>query len=260
MGPVSPAFQNKMVVYKNIVLLVTMVVMVSGKKNTKSFTETDDAYILDVNLPKKSAKNPTTRLLSSGNPAIDGAVVGLGVGILGSLLLSKLQDQKKCNPRGRRDTASTRFLPGILDSADCQPGYNQQQYQSGYNQPYNSGYNQQYQSGYIQPSNPGYNHPYNQGYNQQYQSGNNQPYRPAFNQPISGYRPPSNGYRPQNSGYNGYNQVPDLSNSYGNPYNQGYTQSRAHKPTPAPFSHGLPPRSRRSRLTKSTGYYPGILN
>ena len=73
-----------------------------------ALTETADAFILDVDLPEKSSKAPTTRFLSSGNTAIDGAVVGLGVGILGSLLLNKLQDQKKCNPRGKRGTASSR--------------------------------------------------------------------------------------------------------------------------------------------------------
>jgi len=86
--------------------MVAMVVMVRGKQN--ALTETADAFILDVDLPEKSSKAPTTRFLSSGNTAIDGAVVGLGVGILGSLLLNKLQDQKKCNPRGKRGTASSR--------------------------------------------------------------------------------------------------------------------------------------------------------
>ena len=75
-----------------------------------ALTETEDAYILDVDLPEKSplSSSPATRFLSSGNSALDGAVVGLGVGILGSLLLNKLEKKKKCNPIGKRDTALER--------------------------------------------------------------------------------------------------------------------------------------------------------
>jgi hypothetical protein len=80
-----------------------------------ALVETDDAYILDADLPAKdnkavtSTKTGTSTRLFTGNAAIDGAVVGLGVGVIGSLLVGKLLEEKnKCNPRGRRDTASTR--------------------------------------------------------------------------------------------------------------------------------------------------------
>merc|ERR1719222_732802 len=79
----------------------------------------------------------STRLIT-GNPSLDGAVVGVGVGIIGSLLVGKLleaKDEKLC--RATRDAPSTRFLPGLFDGKKkCPPS----QYQ-GYQQPGNN-YNQ----------------------------------------------------------------------------------------------------------------------
>jgi len=229
----------------------------SCHRNTKALTVTDDAYILDVDLPDKSsqAAPSQSRFLSSGNSAVDGAVVGLGVGILGSLLLSKLQEKKRCNQIIKRDTASSRFLPGILSSDTCpppyNPGYNQHQQHSGYRP--NNGY-QQHNTGYngYQQQNTGYQQ-LNTGYNgyQQTNNGYN-----GFQQPNNGY----NGYQQPNNGYNGYLQTSSVYSpvpviSYNQPYRTqstgGYSQSRTHKPTPAPFLRGLPSRYSRHGLTKS---------
>ena len=88
-----------------------------------SIEETDDAYILEVDLPEKGNKatNPsktgTSTRLFTGNAAVDGAVVGLGVGVIGSLLVGKLLEGKnKCGNRGKRDAPSTRLvkLAGVL--------------------------------------------------------------------------------------------------------------------------------------------------
>merc|ERR1712106_950401 len=120
--------------------------------------ETDDAYIVevadkDLKEADKSAKSatPQTRLLSN-NAAVNGAVVGLGVGVLGALLVGKVLDKKECPPyRGRRDSQqpSTRFLPGLFGGKKCPPppaypppGPTYHHPSSGYNQPYN-GYQQQ---------------------------------------------------------------------------------------------------------------------
>ena len=50
-----------------------------------------------------------TRILT-GNPLIDGAVVGVGVGLIGSLLVGKVLEGQKnnCHYRYKRDGASTR--------------------------------------------------------------------------------------------------------------------------------------------------------
>merc|ERR1712200_70225 len=109
------------------------------------------------------------------DPAINGAVVGLGVGVIGSLLVGALLDKgNNCN-RFRRDapSPSTRFLPGLLGKDKCPPRHNQPYPNNGYQQYPNNGYqrpNSGYQTpnvGYQQPSNVGYNQPSN-GYNLPY--------------------------------------------------------------------------------------------
>merc|ERR1712128_258634 len=180
--------------------------------------ETDDAYIVevadkDLKEADKSAKSatPQTRLLSN-NAAVNGAVVGLGVEVLGALLVGKVLDKKECPPyRGRRDSQqpSTRFLPGLFGGKKCPPppaypppGPTYHHPSSGYNQPYN-GY-QQPTSGYNQPSsgyqqqNSGYNRP-SSGYQQQ-NSGYNRP-SSGYTQPISGYKQPNIGYSKPSSNY-----------------------------------------------------------
>merc|ERR1719343_865176 len=173
---------------------------------TKSLKETDDAYILEVDLPEKGNKatNPsktgTSTRLFTGNAAVDGAVVGLGVGVIGSLLVGKLLEGKnKCGNRGKRDAPSTRFLPGILGPNNCPPPYVQP----------NTGY-QQLNSGY-QPPNSGYRP--NSGYQQ-----------PTFGyQPNSGYQPPNSGYRPNS----GYQQQPNIGYQ---PPNSGYRPNNCPPP------------------------------
>ena len=60
------------------------------------------------------AVSPQTKVLSTGNTLVDGAVVGIGVGVLGSLLVGNFLEQQKkknCFYRYRRDAgnpASTR--------------------------------------------------------------------------------------------------------------------------------------------------------
>jgi len=203
-----------------------------AEQGDKSLVETDDAYILEADLPEKdtkaatATKTGTSTRLFTGNQAIDGAVVGLGVGVIGSLLVGKLLEEKnKCNPRGRRDTASTRFLPGLFGGNNCPPPPYQQP-NIGYQQP-NSAYQQA-----------------NQGY-----------------RPSNSYQQPSNGYRPSNS----YQQP---SNGYQQPYRSqqsGFSQASAHKPTPATFSAGLAPVQapasgyQSPQPQPSQGYRPGIL-
>jgi len=176
------------------------------------------AVVVDVGDVEK--KTVDTRLLSA-DPALNGAVVGVGVGVLGSLLVGALLNQKNnCNNRGKRDTASTRFLPGLLDDKKCPP-YNQynppQVANPNYHQPINSGYRPSnaytppshsgYQqpsfSGYSQPS-PGYQQPQHSGYHQP-QPGYHQPARPGYHQPARpGYQPVTAGShyaQPLNSGY-----------------------------------------------------------
>eukprot|EP00091_Calanus_sinicus_P018309 TRINITY_DN4128_c0_g1_i4.p1 TRINITY_DN4128_c0_g1~~TRINITY_DN4128_c0_g1_i4.p1 ORF type:complete len:305 (-),score=49.37 TRINITY_DN4128_c0_g1_i4:182-1096(-) len=73
------------------VCLLILAVTASDEK-TKSLVETDDAYILDADLPAKdskavtSTKTGTSTRLFTGNTAIDSAVVGLGVVSLGPCL------------------------------------------------------------------------------------------------------------------------------------------------------------------------------
>merc|ERR1712026_263174 len=139
--------------------ILLLLPLYSIQTKTKSLTETEDAYILDVDLDdntetKAANKDTQTRILATGNPLVDGAVVGIGVGVIGSLLIGGLLDKKKekCFYRYRRDSAnpaSTRFLP-----ANCPPP------------PYNNGYN---------PPVNGYNPPVN-----------------GYNPPVNGYNPPVN--------------------------------------------------------------------
>jgi len=207
--------------------------------------ETDDAYILEADLPEKdtkaatATKTGTSTRLFTGNQAIDGAVVGLGVGVIGSLLVGKLLEEKnKCNPRGRRDTASTRFLPGLFGGNNCPP--------PPYQQP-NIVY-QQPNSAYQQP---------NQGYrpSNSYQQPNN-----GYSRPNTGYQQPSTPYQqPASTGYNPGYQQPHRSQP------SGFSQASAHKPTPATFSAGLPPVHapasgyQSPQPQPSQGYRPGIL-
>jgi len=238
---------DKMIVDRwTAVLCVCLVSLAVSQDSTitKSLKETDDAYVLDAELPDKTTKTTkgktSTRLLglSSGNTAIDGAVVGLGVGVIGSLLVGKLLEEKnKCNPRGRRDTTQTRFLPGLFggnNNNKCPPppynsGHNQQhsgyQQNAGYQQP-NSGYRQP-NSGYQQPNsgyqqtNSGYR-PTNSGY-QQPNSGYQQP-NSGYRQPNAGYQQAHSGYRPSNSGYQQPNSGYQQPNSGYHQSNSGYPQ------------------------------------
>merc|ERR1711970_673663 len=165
--------------------LLPLLAVMGAEQEEKSVVETDDAYILEADLPEKdtkaatATKTGTSTRLFTGNQAIDGAVVGLGVGVIGSLLVGKLLEEKnKCNPRGRRDTASTRFLPGLFGGNNCPPP---PYHQSGYEQP-NTGYHQP-TSGYPQPT-----------------SGYHQP-TTGYHQPTSGYQKPNTGYHQPTIGY-----------------------------------------------------------
>jgi len=264
--------------------ILPLVAVMGADQGGKSLVETDDAYILEADLPEKdtkaatATKTGTSTRLFTGNQAIDGAVVGLGVGVIGSLLVGKLLEEKnKCNPRGRRDTASTRFLPGLFGGNNCppppyhQPGYQQpntgyQHPNSAYQQP-NQGYRpsnnyQQPSNGYHQPTS-GYQQP-NTGYqrpNSAYQQPN-QGYRPSnnYHQPSNGYSRPNAGYQqPASPGYNPGYQQPHRSQQ------SGFSQASAHKPTPATFSAGLPPVHapasgyQSPQPQPSQGYRPGIL-
>merc|ERR1712066_886238 len=129
------------------VTLLLLLPFYSTQSKTKSLTETDDAYILDVDLDdKKAAANTQTRVLGTGNPLVDGAVVGIGVGVIGSLLVGSFLDhqkKQKCVYRYKRDPAnpaSTRFLPG-----KCPP------YHNGYQPPQSNGYRPPQNNGYRPP-------------------------------------------------------------------------------------------------------------
>ena len=53
--------------------------------------------------------SPQTKVLSTGNTLVDGAVVGIGVGVLGSLLVGNFlehQKKKNCFYRYRRQSAN----------------------------------------------------------------------------------------------------------------------------------------------------------
>ena len=68
--------------------------------------ETDDAYIVEVDHSDKISSPVNNRILT-GNALVDGAVVGVGVGVIGSLLVGKLLESKQqannCHHRYRRD-------------------------------------------------------------------------------------------------------------------------------------------------------------
>jgi len=192
-----------------------------------------DAIVVENN-PKKSTN---TRIFTN-DPAINGAVVGLGVGVIGSLLVGALLDNNNCNNRGRRDApnASTRFLPGLLGKDKCPPrrqpnsgyqtqnGYHNQN--GGYQQPFN-GYHQPNTNGYQQP-NVGYNQP-NVGYHQP-NAGYQQP-NSGYLQPNNGYLQPNNGYRPNNNGYQHVNNGYQPQNSGYKQQNNGYQQpNQAYQP------------------------------
>jgi len=154
-----------------------------------------------------SSKKVEPKLLSA-NPAINSAVVGVGVGVLGSLLVGALLENKnKCNNRYSRDTtAQTRFLPGVF-GPKCPPR------QNGYNPAYNNNNNGYRQPGnvYPRPPAPGYNNvPYQQ--------------RPVVNRPINnqGYQPVNTGYQPVNTGYQPVNTGYQPVNTGYQPVNTGY--------------------------------------
>merc|ERR1712066_664818 len=207
------------------VTLLLLLPFYSTQSKTKSLIETDDAYILDVDLDdKKAAANTQTRVLGTGNPLVDGAVVGIGVGVIGSLLVGSFLDhqkKQKCVYRYKRDPAnpaSTRFLPG-----KCPP------YHNGY-QPSNNGYQPPQVNGYQTPKSNGYRPPQNNGYRPP-QTG----YQPAQ---INGYRPPqTNGYQsPQNNGYRPIGYTNGRQNIQGG---VSFGQTTADKATPAPFNFGV---------------------
>merc|ERR1712066_316486 len=216
------------------VTLLLLLPFYSTQSKTKSLTETDDAYILDVDLDdKKAAANTQTRVLGTGNPLVDGAVVGIGVGVIGSLLVGSFLDhqkKQKCVYRYKRDPAnpaSTRFLPG-----KCPP------YHNGY-QPSNNGYQPPQVNGYQPPQSNGYRPPQTNGY----QSPQNNGYRPPQN---NGYRPPqTSGYRPpQNNGYqpaqiNGYQPIGYTNGRQNVQGGVSFGQTTADKATPAPFNFGV---------------------
>merc|ERR1711874_438704 len=265
-APHSAETRYTMLLLRLFTITFISLVLTVAEELTKSLVETDDAYILEAELPKKDSKavsatktgKATATRLFTGNQAIDGAVVGLGVGVIGSLLVGKLlEDKNKCNPRGRRDTANTRFLPGIFGGSKCpSPSYQH----SGYQHP-SSGYKPN--SGYQQP-NSGYQQP-NFGY-QQPNSGYQQP-NTGYSRPNSGYKQPNPVYPQQNSGYNRPNQgYQQPTGGYQQPYRShqsGFSQASAHKPTPAPFSSGLQPVRTQalasSYQSPAQGYTPGIL-
>merc|ERR1712126_491938 len=173
-----------------------------------------------------AAKNSPQGKLLTANPAVNGALVGVGVGVLGSLLVGSLLNEKNnCNYRGKRDTPSARFLSG----KKCPPP------------PYNSGY---------RPPAPGY-HPPAPGYHQpapvyhQPAPVYHQP-APIYKQPSPGYNPPNPGYNPPNPGYNppnpGYNppQTGYQPTNYPPAPNPGYTSPTFSSGHTAPIGRSAP--------------------
>merc|ERR1739845_235301 len=151
---------------------------------------------------KSAATGANTRLLSN-NQAVNGAVVGFGAGVIGSLIIGKLLEEKnKCNPyRGKRDTPQTRFFGG--NSNRCPPPHPYNPHNNGYHQPikgYQQPINSYPQSGYSRPN--GYNNGYNQPTN-----GYHQPIN-GYQQPINGFSPTPSGYRPPGPVYNNFNNQP----------------------------------------------------
>jgi len=243
--------------------LLCVCLIVSCASISKRQTVDGDAVILESDSVSSS---PSKTRIFKGNPALTGAAVGLGVGVVGTLLLGKLLEDKKCNSRGRRDTPSTRFLPGvpdILGGKKCPPTHYQDSYQSpqssyNNNQPYNN-----YQSPQSSYNN---NRPSQSSYNN-YQTpqssyNNNRPYQSSYNT----YQPPQNNYQPPQSSYNSYKQpyqqssnvyhhpptasyhppIPPINPPYQTPYRQvgrsagsGYSQTAAVKPTPATLKRGV---------------------
>jgi len=249
------------------VLLLPFLVALSFQDNDEEVDSEAKAVVLEADSKTTAAAAGGNTRLFTANPAVNGAVVGLGVGVIGSLLVGALLDNKDCNNRGRRDTPSARFLPGLSGPKKCPPRYNQQynngyhqpqtgyhQPQTGYNQP-QTGYNQpqtgyqQQQTGYNRPQ-TGYNRPqtgYNQpqtGY-QQPQTGYNRP-QTGYNQPQTGYNRPQTGYQQPQTGYNrpqsGYQQP---ASGYNRPQT-GYTPAA---PTPAFHPSNYPP---------SPAFHPGV--
>merc|ERR1719410_1760582 len=240
-------------------------VILPFQQKAKKLTETDDAYILEVDLDddKTGAKsNPQqTRLLSTGNQVVDGARVG--VGVVGSLLLGKLlEKQNGCHYRYKRDGTSARFLPGPSYNK-CPPAPYHPPPHSGY-QPSNVGYQQPINSykpsnvGYqqpitgYQPVTAGYQPPVNVGY--QPPAPVNVGYQPP--PPLTVYNPPTNTYNPPvSSNYQPIPPVqPPINNYHPSSYppsigyqaplvkssnKQSFSQTSAHKPTPAPFKFGV---------------------
>lgn len=221
---------------------------------TKRQTVDGDAVIVEVD-GNESSGAPSTRLIT-GNPALDGAVVGVGVGIIGSLLVGKLleaKDEKLC--RSTRDAPSTRFLPGLFEGKKKCPPSPYQQPSNNYNQGYRPPSNNYNNQGYRPPNN------YNNNYRPPTSSYNsNQSYRPpqtsyvsqpsSTYQSSSNYRPPSNYQSSYTTPSNNYQSsqyrdpIPPL--SY--PSRGSFSQTSAHKATPATFTAGIRP-SRSLALT-----------
>merc|ERR1712200_269510 len=189
------------------------------------------------------------------DPAINGAVVGLGVGVIGSLLVGALLDKgNNCN-RFRRDapSPSTRFLPGLVGKDKCPPRHNQPYPNHGYHKP-NTGYQAYPNNGYQQYPNNGYQRP-NSGY-QTPNVGYQQPSNVGYNQPNNGYNLPNNGYNRPNNGYstpnnNGYN-----SNGFkqGSAYTPALSTPPYFQPSATPPHPNRPSTSSGSGIPLSQGY------
>jgi len=239
------------VLYGVVVLQTLFSAAISGGvEDTKAkaiIVEADEA-----STPK--AKAATQTRLFTSDPTINSAIAGVGIGVVGSLLVGALLDSKnnKCNPRGRRDTASTRFLPGLTGKQKCPPvGYPAPYQHTGYPAP-NTGYAQPNQ-GYAQPNqgyaqpNQGYPAPYsNNGYprpNQAYQ----QPYaQQGYQQPI-----PSSGYQ-QPIPASGYHHHPVHPSAY-------QPAPVYHKPTPS-YPQPTPSYTNPTPVYSNSNYRPPSSN
>ena len=88
--------------------------------------ETDDAYIVEVDGDNKSLgtsdrATPSTKIFTN-NQLVNGLVFGAGAGIVGSLVVGALFDQKNnhknCLYRYKRDgTGSARYI--VMKSSRC---------------------------------------------------------------------------------------------------------------------------------------------